>query len=393
MHCVIGAQARFVRNNGQPASNVKNYERLWRRYLAVFDHVTVVGRVFEEEDPCAKPVRGPDVSVIELPGFRGPLALLANYRQINRGIERAFSPDSAYILRLPSLVSDLLWRRLRKTGHPYGVEVAGDPYNTYAPEGNKHPFQPLLRWHFTRQVRLQCAGACAVAYCSQAQRLRYPPAGDAFVTYYSQLVLSDDDLLAQPRQFDSPSRLSLVSVGTLRRLYKGPDVLVDAVAQCVERGLDVSMTWLGDGPHRAEMQQRAQQRGVGDRVHFIGQVPAGKAVMEHLDAADLFAFPSRAEGLPKALVEAMARGLPCIGSTVGGIPELLHEEDLVPAGDARALADKICEVTRDPERMTRMSQRNLEKAREYRDERMDVRRNEMYQHVRERTQQWLSDRR
>ena len=392
MDCLVGAQARFVRNNGEPASNVKNYERLWHRYTEVFDNLTVVGRVFDREDTCAKLVAGPSVSVVELPGFRGPIRLLTNYPEIQRRIDEAWRSDCAYILRIPSLVSDMLWRRLRRTGHPYAVEVAGDPYNTYAPESNKHPFQPLLRWYFTRQVRMQCAGASAVAYCSRAQQRRYPAADDAPVTFYSQLVLSDEYIVPEPRRYDTPSEAALISAGTLRRLYKGPDVVVDAMAMCAETGHHTNLTWLGDGSHLEEMQQRAAEHGIGDRAHFIGRVPSGEGVREHLDAADIFVFPSRAEGLPGALIEAMARGLPCIGSTVGAIPELLHEEDLVPPGDAVALADKLREVMTDPDRMTRMSARNLEKAREYRDERMDRRRNEMYGYLRDKTQEWLEQR-
>jgi glycosyltransferase involved in cell wall biosynthesis len=89
------------------------------------------------------------------------------------------------------------------------------------------------------------------------------------------------------------------------------------------------------------------------------------------------------------MIEAMARSLPCIGSTVGGIPELLPSEDLVPPGDVVALASKIREVVTDSERMARMSARNLETAKEYRDEVLRERRNEFYRYVREMTEAWF----
>ena len=138
------------------------------------------------------------------------------------------------------------------------------------------------------------------------------------------------------------------------------------------------------------MQQLAADRGVADRVRFLGQVPAGEPVREQLDAADLYLIPSRAEGLPKALIEAMARGLPCIGSRVGSIPDLLADEDLVPPGDARALADKLMEVAGSPDRMNQMAKRNLATAREYRNDVTDRRRHALYDHVRKSTEQWLS---
>jgi glycosyltransferase involved in cell wall biosynthesis len=89
------------------------------------------------------------------------------------------------------------------------------------------------------------------------------------------------------------------------------------------------------------------------------------------------------------MVEAMARGLPCIGSTAGGIPELLPAEDLVPPGNVAALSQKIHEVATDPARMERMAKRNLAKAREYSDGALQGRRTAFYAYLRQRTEQWL----
>ena len=129
--------------------------------------------------------------------------------------------------------------------------------------------------------------------------------------------------------------------------------------------------------------------GVATRVQFPGHVASGDAVRAELDRADLFVLPSRQEGLPRAMIEAMARGLPCIGSTVGGIPELLATEDMVPPNDASAVARKIREVVGDPPRMVRMSARNLAKAREYSLDVLTHRRERFYEHVRAQTEAWL----
>jgi hypothetical protein len=128
--------------------------------------------------------------------------------------------------------------------------------------------------------------------------------------------------------------------------------------------------------------------GIGERVHFRGQLTAGEAVRAELDAADLFCMPSRTEGMPRAMLEAMARALPCIGSTVGGIPELLPPEDLVPPGDVAALAAKIRDSIGDPVRMAAMSARNLERAHRYREEILRERRTECYRALRARTEAW-----
>jgi glycosyltransferase involved in cell wall biosynthesis len=127
-----------------------------------------------------------------------------------------------------------------------------------------------------------------------------------------------------------------------------------------------------------------------DEVEFLGALPAGDAVRKRLDASDLFVLASRQEGLPRSMIEAMARGLPCLGTNVGGIPELLPAEDRVAANDACALAGLIGQVIVNPERMNLMAARNLRKASEYEETNLRLRRNELYTAVRDATQQGLA---
>jgi len=175
----------------------------------------------------------------------------------------------------------------------------------------------------------------------------------------------------------------------MAQYYKAQDVLIDAVAICGREWLNVRLVLVGDGKYRTEMEKRAQTQGIGDRVYFCGQLPAGDAVRTQLDQADVFVLPSRQEGLPRAMVEAMARALPCVGTTVGGIPELLPAESTVPPNDPSALAAKIREVLADPERLARMSARNLEVSQAYCAERLAGCRLSFYEHLREQTEHWL----
>src|SRR5262245_5294680 len=103
-------------------------------------------------------------------------------------------------------------------------------------------------------------------------------------------------------------------------------------------------------------------------------------------------MPSRTEGLPKAMIEAMARELTCIGSRGGGIPERLEEEGMFRPDDPESLAGKIAEVLSDPARMARLSRRNWDVARRYTAEVLRSRRKEFYQCVRAGTEAWLEER-
>ena len=85
----------------------------------------------------------------------------------------------------------------------------------------------------------------------------------------------------------------------------------------------------------------------------------------------------------------MARGLPCIGSDVGGIPELIGPEELVPPNDPNVLANKIVELVRDPARMTRLSRRNLQVAAGFTSDVLRTRRIKFYEHLSGLTDAWI----
>jgi glycosyltransferase involved in cell wall biosynthesis len=342
-----------------------------------------------------KRANGPQVSFTAVPDYLGPWQYLLRSGQIRRAIGKWIEPEDAVILRVSSQIANDLEPWLRRTGHPYGVEVVADPYDVFAPGSVKHPLRPFFRWWFPRQLRRQCAGACASAYVTeQTLQRRYPPGAGAFSTYYSSVELSGSAFVSEPRPIGLEKRtIRLVFVGTLAQLYKAPDVLIDAVALCVQEGLDLELVLVGDGKHRVELEAQAAAQGLGERVHFTGQLPSGDAVRAQLDRADVFVLPSYQEGLPRAMIEAMARGLPCIGSTIGGIPELLAAEEMVPPGDATALAHTIRRVVTSPQRMAHLSARNLEKAQDYRDQVLNMRRVVFYRRVRQATQAWLESRR
>jgi glycosyltransferase involved in cell wall biosynthesis len=397
MNCLVVTEQRFhATPDGAVWTESPFARRFWDRYLDVFGGVVVLARVRRVGEVPAGWARadGEGVAFADVPSYVGPVAYLRRARAVRSAAVAALRRADAVILRVGSQLAAVLEPSLRRSRKPYGVEVIGDPYDVFAPGAVVHPLRPFFRWWFPRQLRRQCAGACAASYVTERMlQRRYPPHPSAFATHYSSIDLPAVALAPGPRPAGAgggPARL--ISVGTLEQLYKAPDVLIDAVAACASRGVDLEVGLVGDGRFRPALQERARGLGIGDRVRFLGHLPPGEAVRAALDSADLFVLPSKQEGLPRAMIEAMARGLPCIGSTVGGIPELLPPEDLVPPGDAGALAAKIAGVLADPARMAAMSARNLDRARGYRDDVLRARRVAFYRHVREETEAWAAGR-
>jgi glycosyltransferase involved in cell wall biosynthesis len=397
MRICVGMDYRFDRAPDGTiwTSMAFEYEFFWSHYLTAFDSVRVIARLHDiREAPAGfRRADGPLVTFAPVPFYLGPIQYALRYRQIARVIRENIGGGDAVLGRVPAQVCNQMLAML-EPGRPFGVHVVGNPHASFAPGATQYPFRPFFRRFLDTAQRRQCARAAAAAYVTKAAlQSRYPCPNHT--TVFSCVKVHPEAFVTEPRPLGTrpqpgPAPFTLVTVGSLENPHKAVDVQIDAVADCIRAGLDVRLVVIGDGRLQDELQERARGLGLGDRVHFLGRLLAGKAVRDELDRADVFVLPSRTEGLPRAMIEAMARALPCIGSTVGGIPELLPPEYLVPPGDAAALASKIRDVVGSAKRMAEMSARNLKAAQEYREDILHPRRVDFYKFLRDVTQRWLA---
>jgi glycosyltransferase involved in cell wall biosynthesis len=152
----------------------------------------------------------------------------------------------------------------------------------------------------------------------------------------------------KPREGEEPGLI--VSVIRLH-LDKGPDILVDAAEELLRQGRNFRMEILGDGELREALQARLSGP-LAEKVSMPGRADE-RSVMESLNRASLFVLPSRTEGMPVALMEAMASGKAVVATRVGGVPELLEEGRsgvIVAPEDPPALAGALSELLADPAR-------------------------------------------
>jgi len=145
---------------------------------------------------------------------------------------------------------------------------------------------------------------------------------------------------------------------TVSRLVEknGVDTLIRAFAEVYKKYPLSELHIVGDGPLRFELEALSRVLGVGKATTFFGAVPYEK-VPEHLAEADIFARPSRSEGLGTAFLEAMAAGLPILGTPVGGIVDFLRDGEtglVCNVDDADDLADKICALLENRELYERL---------------------------------------
>ena len=179
----------------------------------------------------------------------------------------------------------------------------------------------------------------------------------------------------------TPDARIVLFTGRLHR-QKGPDVLLQASAILRERVPNAHVVLAGDGPLRAQLARKAAELGLADRFHLLGprdDVPA------LLADADVLALPSRWEGMPNAVLEAMAARKPAVAADVGGCREVIaHGETglLVPPTDPAALASAIERIFADRDLAARMGAAARQRAeREFSIEKMVSRNEDIYERV------------
>jgi glycosyltransferase involved in cell wall biosynthesis len=148
-------------------------------------------------------------------------------------------------------------------------------------------------------------------------------------------------------------------IGTVGRLneIKRQDLLMEAFDIVLQSYPDAHLLLVGDGPQRRLLEERAAGTSRPERIHFAGYQAD---TTPYLHAMDLFALPSRSEGMPQALLEACVAEKPVIASRVGGIPEVIEHEVtgiLVEPGSAPTLATGIRRLLADPSLSAQMALR------------------------------------
>lgn len=158
----------------------------------------------------------------------------------------------------------------------------------------------------------------------------------------------------------------LIAVGRLVEL-KGLHHLLPALKKVKESGQPFHLTIAGEGPMRSDLENLSAQLNLNEQVTFKGQIPYTQ-LPNHYRQSDLFVLPSLAESFGQVFAEAMACGLPVIGTTTGGIPEVVgpHQQDwLVPPGDIEILSRKVTALLKSQETRQTLGQHNRQYVRDH----------------------------
>jgi len=162
----------------------------------------------------------------------------------------------------------------------------------------------------------------------------------------------------------TPEEIVIGSVGRLEA-QKAPDIALDIIAGLVSKGLPIRYIWIGDGPQRTAFQQQANALGIASYVNLDGW---RNDVASCLQGLDIFLMPSRFEGMPLALLEAMGAGLCCCVSHVGGMGEAIQHGlngYLCAPSDVPKWCEQIETIVVNPALRVEMGQRARDLAHEH----------------------------
>jgi glycosyltransferase involved in cell wall biosynthesis len=174
---------------------------------------------------------------------------------------------------------------------------------------------------------------------SERHKRDFSAAGDRVRVIHNAILALPSE--SSPVKLGAIRRPGVPLIGVIGRLSpeKGVDVLIEAVSLLPARS--VSIVLAGNGPARAALEQQAVALGVRSDIHFLGTVEDVGSLYSQLD---LVVLPSRSEGLPNVLLEALSADVPVVATAVGAVPEVLADEAagrIVAPGDPFSLAEAI----------------------------------------------------
>ena len=263
---------------------------------------------------------GPNVCFIPITEYRSFWDFLRKMLRVLFDCIKATRGNGCYLLRMGN-ISTFCWLWLFMGARPYALEAVGHAGESVLTVKNVKVFglNRLIAFVGHALAKIEAKFACCASYVSKYVQGLYPTRNHNCEWVFSSVNI-DEQVITAPKtakQFQGKS-FHVISVGRLEP-EKGHLVLVKAIEQLIQRGYDLYATIIGPGTEIDNLQSYVEKMGLNRKVNICGLIPLGRELFAKLDEADLFILPSFSEGMPRALIEAMARGLPAVGSDVGGL--------------------------------------------------------------------------
>lgn len=356
------------------------YHELLQRYSYLADDITFMMRT--------KPINGnrkftlvpKEIHVVSVPNFKSAKLYFTERKKAEVIVKEQIEKSDIVVLRTQSSIAQIALKYIRKSDKPYIIESVGCSWDSY---WNHGLLGKMVAPYMYIKTRHAIAGADYVYYVTtEFLQKRYPTRGKTVCCSNVVLDQLEDSTLEKRRmkidQFDPKKKLVLGTAAALDTRYKGQEYVIRALKELTEAGYNVEYHLAG-GMTGAKpnffLEDLARKQGVLDRVIFCGSLSA-KQMNSYYDSLDIYIQPSKQEGLPRAVIEAMSRGCPVIGTNIAGIPELIQNNYLFKKGSTRELIKALWRILESD--LGRIATENFNKAREYEKGKLIKRRERFY---------------
>ena len=351
---------------------------LFKRYFCAVDELVVATRVYPIkttfQEVHQERISLPNVRIIDLPNINSFRNYLSKHVGVKEILTKELSAADLIFIRggVIAMLSADIARKLKK---PYLIECGGCAWESY---WYHSLVGKLIAPYMEYRQRVDMRNAAYAIYVTEKWLQKRYPTDAKYTTYASNVILkgTEKQVLLNRLEKIKNKNDDVIVLGTTAAIdnkAKGQQYVIEALAS-LKPLYNIRYEMVGGGSSDYLM-SIAQKYGVLDNVVFRGQLNH-EEVLKWLDNLDLYIQPSRQEGLPRALIEAMSRACPAIGSRIAGIPELLQEEALFEAGNIKQLT-KTIERMIDSD-LVAYANKNFSKVTEYELDKLNERRTKIY---------------
>lgn len=368
----------FLKCNGKYYSGSLTAEVI-QRYIEIFENITFVTRgkdVTEVQDEKShSSIEG--TKFVRVPNFKG-IFKLQNINLAKKAIENEVA-KADFVIARTSTMGNIAVKYAQKYKKPYLIEVVSCSWDAswnYSLLG-----KIIAPFAFILQKKIVKDAPYALYVTNEFLQHRYPTKGksincsDVALTEFSDAVL--EKRVEKIGELNKDNSLIIGTIAAVNVRYKGQQYVIEALGKLKSQGITNFEYHLVGAGNQQYLKKVAERNGVVGQIKFLGSMPHDK-VFEWLESIDIYIQPSRQEGMPRALIEAMSRGLFAVGAKTAGIPELLEQEYIF--SNTRHNIDEICTILKSltMDVMLAQAKRNFEEAKKYEKEIVETRRQKFY---------------
>ncbi len=368
--------------NGQYCNTTITSE-MFKRYFHVVDKLIVVIRTIEIKKTYKEAnlnlVELENLEFVEIPNLNSITGFLFKRNKNKIIIKENVEKADLIFARMPSLISDIAIDYARKSNKLYMVEVGGCSWDAY---WNHSLLGKLIAPYVYINQKKGIRNASFASYVTEEWlQKRYPTKGEkisasnVYLPKVEELVL--EKRMEKIKNGISKNKIVIGTTAAVNVKYKGQEYIIEAISRLNRKGFNFEYELVGAGDN-SYLKKIACKFGINDKIKFKGLLLKAE-VIEWLDSIDIYAQPSKQEGLPRALVEALSRGCPAIGSTTAGIPELLQSELVFRNGNVAEICQKLSVLVNKKENLIEIAKHNFQEAKKYEIETLNRKRNLIYE--------------